>query len=292
MADLTNGEIPAPPIAGIFTEPLSNANSDTPPKFPFNRVTQTKSGHSFEMDDTPNGERIRIQHGKVTTFFEMNAAGDMTVKIQRDGYEIIAGNKNVTVGGTCNITVAGDCNLKVNGNMNQQINGDYNLTVKGETNIRSVGELSLSSDDDLSISANENFGGSLRLAASDSLFLDSDLHVGGSITADSLTVESRVNAGMGVFAGPDGFTSALGGLSLGYPTPATPIAVPGSINTIGPITSVVSVNSPFATHLIVNTGILNSVLMRDKINEGIFQTHIHPTFGPGVPTGPTPIPMI
>ena len=68
MADLTNGEIPAPPIAGIFTEPLSNANSDTPPKFPFNRVTQTKSGHSFEMDDTPNGERIRIQHGKVTTF--------------------------------------------------------------------------------------------------------------------------------------------------------------------------------------------------------------------------------
>ena len=46
------------------------------------------------------------------------------------------------------------------------------------------------------ITANENFGGSLRLAASDHLYLASDLVVGGSISADIISAETRVNVTM------------------------------------------------------------------------------------------------
>jgi len=275
MTKLKNGAIEPPPFPGTWTEPTSNATANTAPVYPYNNITQTESGHSIELDDTPNGERIRVQHGKSNTFFEMNASGDFVIRIERDGYEIIAGNKNVSVNGTCNITIAGDCNMQVQGNMNTQVNGDYNLTVAGKTNIRSVGELSLSSDDDVDIAANENFEGAVRISAGDQVYLDAELFVGGSATCDSLTAESRVNAGMGMTAGPFGFTSGLGGLSLGFPTPLTPVAVPGSINTVGPITSLISVSAPLGNFLTVTCGTMDAVWMTDVINTKIFDTHQH-----------------
>lgn len=285
---LTNGELPKPPTKGTWTQNPSNANEDTPPKYPYNNITQTESGHSFEMDDTPNGERIRLQHGRKETFIEMQANGDMQVKVKGDGYEIIAGNKNVSISGFCNITINGDCNMHVLGNKNEQIDGDYNIIVKGEYNMRSKGDAFVMSDSDMNLQASENFGGTLRLGAADSLYLDADLHIGGSITCDSLTAESRVNAGMGVTAGPYGFTSGLGGLSLGFPTAATPVATPGSITTVGPISTLMSVNGLEANFLTaVACSLLVSIKMTDIINTIFYDTHIHPT--PEGPTGTTPM---
>lgn len=272
------------PSKNLWTEPPSPASVESPPVYPYNDIKQTESGHSFEMDDTPGRERIRLQHGKSKNFIEMHPNGDQVYKVFGDGYEIIAGNKNVSIKGTCNITIIGDCNMEITGDLNQKVGGDYNLAVVGKTNIRSVQDIKISGDDDVSISANENFGGSLRLSAAEALNLGSDLYINGSITCDSLTAESRVNAGMGVFAGPYGFCSALGGLSLGIPTPLTPVAVPGCINTVGSITSLTSVNAPVANFGLANIGIMDAVLMMDVINSTIYNYHIHPS--PKGPTGP------
>jgi hypothetical protein len=223
MALDTPFKLPDPPTKGTWTEPQSGATTDNPPQYPYNNITQTECGHSFELDDTPNQERIRLQHGKKPSFIELQATGDVVHKIVGDGYEIVAGNKNIIISGFCNITINGDCNMKVLGDKNEQIDGNYNLVVGGKYNLRSHGDMSLSGDDDISIAANENFGGSIRMAASENLYLNGDLDVGGSITCDTISAESRVNAGMGVYAGPYGFTSALGGLSLGMPTPLTPM---------------------------------------------------------------------
>ena len=108
--------------------------------------------------------------------------------------------------------------------------------------------------------------------------------VGGSISADIINAETRVNAGTGVYAGPLGFVSGLGGLSLGIPTPATPVAVPGCINAVGAITSLDSVNAPIANFGVANCGIMDAVLMTDVINSTIYNYHIHPS--PKGPTGP------
>jgi len=184
--------------------------------------------------------------------------------------------------------------MHVVGDKNEKIDGNYNLEVAGEFNLRSHGEISVSGDDDVSISANENFGGSLRLAAAENLYLNGDLDVGGSITCDTLDAESRVNAGMGVYAGPYGFTSALGGLSLGMPTPATPAAVPGCIFTVGTINSLVSVNAPIANFPVAtNTLLLNAIWMKDVVNTAMHDHHIHPVLSKdfGV-TGPPNLPFI
>jgi hypothetical protein len=288
-------DINKPPVDGLWVEP-EGPTEDNTPKYPYNNVTQTESGHSFEMDDTPGFERVRIQH-RSGSFTEFNANGDVTTKIIGNGFEIIAGNKNVQISGTCNIQIDGDCNLNVKGDMNQLVEGDYNLIVQGETNFRSVGEMYISGDDDVSIAANENFGGSLRLSAAENLYLNGDLNVGGSITCDTLTAESRVNAGMGVVAGPYGFTSATGGLSLGYPTPLTPVATPGSITCVGsilaflPITSLSLLAAPFATVPGVATiGLMDAVWMTDAVNTSIYDSHIH--MSPRGLTSPPLMPMI
>ena len=85
-----------PDFVSAWTEPESAANTDYQPIYPYNNVTQTKGGHSLEMDDTPTRERIRIQHGK-GTFLEMHPNGDEVHKILGDGYEIILKDKNMLV---------------------------------------------------------------------------------------------------------------------------------------------------------------------------------------------------
>lgn len=271
------------PSDNLWTEPESAANADNQPVYPYNDVTQTESGHLFELDDTPTRERVRLQH-RSGTFFEMHPNGDEVHKVYGDGYEIVIKNKNVLIKGTCNITINGDANMHVLGDHNVQVDGDYNLQVAGKMNQRVVGDVSVSSDNDISLTANENFGGSLRLAAADHLYLASDLVVGGSISADIINAETRVNAGTGVFAGPLGFVSGVGGLSLGVPSAATPIAVPGCINTVGAITSLASVNAPIANFSLAKCGIMDAVLMTDVINSTIYNYHIHPA--PRGPTGP------
>jgi hypothetical protein len=100
---------------------------------------------------------------------------------------------------------------------------------------------------------------------------------------------------MGVYAGPFGFTSSLGGLSLGIPTPFTPVATPGCINIIGSMTALGSVNAPIGNFLKTNVGlasngISSSILGADLINDIFYNLHIHPT--PKGPSGTTTAPAM
>jgi len=283
------------PSTNLFTEPPSPADPDNPPLYPFNQTWNSESGHSIQLDDTPGRERVSIHHGKSQNFIEMHPNGDQVIKVFGEGFDITIGKKNIYVSGACNIVVKGDCNMQVGGNFNHEVTGDYNLAVKGKYNVRSVGNISISGDDDVGIAANEKFGGQINLTASDAINLGSDVFTHGSIACDSLTADSRVNAGMGVYAGPFGFTSSLGGLSLGMPTPLTPVATPGCINIIGSMTALGSVNAPVGNFLKTNVGlashgITSSILGADLINDIFYNLHIHPT--PKGPSGTTTAPAM
>lgn len=249
--------------SGLWTEPESSANTDYQPIYPYNNINQTEAGHSFEMDDTPGRERVRIQHGKSGSFLEMHPNGDEVHKIYGDGYEIIAGRKNVLIKGVCNITINGDCNMHVLGNKNEQIDGDYNLLVGGNMIARASGSsgMTLISDSDMSIQSNSGSDGALYMSAGDHVYIASDLQIAGAVSADTISAESRINAGTGLYAGPLGTYSE------------------------GPITSLVSVTSPLGTFAYASCGIMDAVLMTDTINTGIFNTHVH-IGNKGFPTSP------
>jgi hypothetical protein len=279
-----------PYVDGGWTEPESAANTDYQPIYPYNNVTQTEAGHKFEMDDTPTRERIRLSH-RTGTFIEMHPDGSEVHKVFGNGYTIIVQDNNVRISGNCNIQIDGNCNFDVAGNMGLQVGGNFEMLVAGDTQMRTMGKLVMSGDGDVELSASESFGGTLFLNAADHVAVSSDLEVAGMVSADVVTAESKVIGGNsfagGVYAGLDGFTTS-GGVSAGFPTPATPIAVPGQINAIGTINAVISVNAPIANFSLGNIGVLKSVLMSDSINSAIYDTHIHPTtdgttFMPDVP---------
>jgi len=275
-------DINSPPIENVWTEPESAANTYYQPIYPYNNVQQTEAGHKFEMDDTPTRERVCLSH-RSGTFIEMHPNGDEVHKVYGNGFTIIVSNNNVLIGGDCNIEIQGNCNINVLKDMNVQVGGNYNLQVRGETNVRSVGEIDILGDSDVRITADENFGGTMYLGAADHISIASDLNVGGSIHADMINAESRVTAGLGVFAGVAGFTTS-GGVSAGFPTPASPIAVPGQINALTSVNAVVSVNAALANFSLAKIGVMDAVLMSDKINSTIFNTHIHGNGNNGFPT--------
>jgi Gp5 N-terminal OB domain len=120
--------------------------------YPYNRVTQTESGHVFELDDTPGAERIHLSH-KANTFMEIAPDGSKVTKVSGKNYEIYLSDNNVHIKGTCNITVEGDANLLINGNCTAQasvwdVTGDVNLTGNLNTTgkVTAKGNISSSAD--------------------------------------------------------------------------------------------------------------------------------------------------
>jgi len=263
-----------------WLEPESPANDETPPQYPYNNCTQTRSGHSFEMDDTPNRERIRLQH-RTGTFIEMHPNGDEVHKVYGDGYEITIKNKNVLIEGHCNITINGDSILHVRGDRIEKVDGDYKLEVLGEMTTYVHKKTTLASNEDTTIAAGSAVGlGSIRLTTGDNVYVSGDLSVGGDMTADMITSLTRIDAGTGVSAGPLGFTSVLGGLAIGLPA-----AVPGNVICVGLVNAGVSVNSPLG-----NFGVMRAGLMTDNVNSKIYSRHFHKA--PKGITGPPIVGMV
>ena len=95
------GNIPSGRIPFRFKEPASLYDA----QYPYNHVHQTESGHVTEMDDTPGSERLHWMH-RTGSYMEMNPNGSVVHKsnqdlhscIVRDGYELIGGNKSISVG--------------------------------------------------------------------------------------------------------------------------------------------------------------------------------------------------
>jgi hypothetical protein len=239
-----------------WTEPESAASVEYPPVYPFNKVMQSDSGHMFEMDDTPGAERLRIHH-RSGSFIEMHPNGDEVHKIYGDGYEIIAKNKNVLISGVCNITVEKDCLIHVKGNKKELIDGDYSLVIKGEYNVAIQGEGSIMSQDDMTVGCGNLLDGSLNIMTGSHLHLSGDLSVDGHIQGLSVAAE-RLDAAIGVSAGVEGIFS------------------------LGPITSLLSVEAPNGTF-----GIMDAVLMTDVVNTALHNCHFHISkFGPTTPPIP------
>jgi hypothetical protein len=89
--------------------------SEPPPayaaKYPYNNVIETESGHAFELDDTPNSERVALSH-RNGSFIEIDKNGNRVDRVQKDNYCVIMGDNFIYVKGKAAITVDGNFNLR------------------------------------------------------------------------------------------------------------------------------------------------------------------------------------
>jgi len=256
-----------------WLEPESAANTDYQPQYPFNKITQTESGHSFEMDDTPTRERVKLMH-RTGTFIEMHPNGDEVHKVYGDGYEITIKDKNVLIQGACKVTIQGDSITEVVGDKYEVVRGNYNLVVNGDFNLEGRKKVALTGQDVMKLTSNPLFGGYLDLNTGGDLHVKGDLVVEGTMRAGEVFSETSVRAMLGVTAGPLGFVSVTGGLAIGIP-----VAFPGMINCIGIINADIMVSSPIGSF-----ALMDATLMTDSVNTRLYACHIHPT--PKGPSGP------
>ena len=159
--------------------------------YPYNKVNETEGGHVFEIDDTPNNERIHEYH-TAGTFYEIQADGSKITKVVGDEYEITLKDKKVYIKGSCDVTIGGDARMLVTGDMYQEIGGNLFTTVAGNRVTKIIG------NDLTEVLSGQN----------SSIKRDQALRVGGSKT-DSVIKDSTTTVGGNSFATTGGNVTSI-----------------------------------------------------------------------------------
>ena len=123
-------------VAEVGTIPASTGNDFTEPeypyapRYPYNHVYESESGHVIEIDDTPKNERIHERH-KSGTYYEIDAGGNKTTKVVGDKFDVTIGSNHVYVKGDVNLTIDSNCNTFIKGNYHLQVEENMVVQVGG-----------------------------------------------------------------------------------------------------------------------------------------------------------------
>ena len=136
------------PLGDSWQQPESPYRSE----YPFNKVTQTESGHVIEIDDTKGSERLHIYH-RTGTFVEIDANGNVTKRSTGSDYEIIDRNGYVSIAGKASVSINGACNIYVGNDANIEVDGDTNIVCHNDITGQAGGNVRLSAVDSFNIRA-------------------------------------------------------------------------------------------------------------------------------------------
>ena len=153
--------------------------------YPFSRVLESESGHVFELDDTPDAERVALAH-RTGTNFEIYPSGTKVEKIVKNNYQIIYGEDFVHIMGRTHVTVDGDANILVKGDAKIDVGNDTVLDVAGNLDAK-VGDAFRVKADTIKLEAsNINLKSkTLKTTGTSSI----DIKSGGAITIDGSVVD-------------------------------------------------------------------------------------------------------
>jgi hypothetical protein len=214
--------------------------------YPFNNVTETESGHAFELDDTPDFERVQLSHRTGSTL-EFLPEGHVKLKSQKSRFDVTMGNHQSYVNGSKDETVQSDMFLRINGKLVIQcagldISSQGPINMKGtDVNIKADGNLNLGSGAATRISAFDvellgsnsfrSFGGleaTMQSAATASVGGLNTLLSGGTIELEGILLKSTF--GVHDFLTPLPVTAKLGKVAKSASPPTNSAAELGPRN--------------------------------------------------------------
>jgi len=105
------------------------------PKYPYNNVMETESGHVKEYDDTPGLERITERH-KSGTNYEVTADGSKNETIVRDNYRLVVGQETLEVYGDVRVIISGHADVAVAGNLTASVTGNIAADSSGDITLK------------------------------------------------------------------------------------------------------------------------------------------------------------
>lgn len=134
---------------------------DQPPvpyrgEYPYNKVTQTESGHVVEHDDTPGAERLHTYH-KSGTFEEIDNTGSRVRRTVGSSYEIIERNGKIYIAGRADVSISGNCNIYVGNDANIEVDGDTHLKCHNNITAEAGGKMFLTAVEEINLTSKKIF---------------------------------------------------------------------------------------------------------------------------------------
>jgi type VI secretion system secreted protein VgrG len=111
-------------------------------EYPYVKVVRTASGHEIHFDDTPNNERIFIQHSS-GTMIEMTADGKMHIATVGDQCSYGKGGMTCTVDHNGDTKITGHGRSQSGGGAHIVVTGDAGITVGGDTAVVGMGKVNM-----------------------------------------------------------------------------------------------------------------------------------------------------
>jgi len=121
-------------LYGAWSEPRSPYGA----VYPHNHVVETESGHVFEVDDTPDHERIHTYH-RSGTFTEIHPKGSEVHKVVGNAYDITVNDKMILIKGNSATNVNKQMKIRVGKELEIETEGDMRVLVKGNTVMETKG---------------------------------------------------------------------------------------------------------------------------------------------------------
>ena len=154
-------------------------------RYPKNYVQTTSCGHVLEMNNTKEGERIRLL-SSLGNFLDMDEKKNTTLKSYNDTYILSDHNLVIRVGKDIEndrmaLHVVGDVNIYVEGNMHTEVEGDRFDRVNGNYQMQVGGVCTIQSDENMAIQAKNEMKLQSNAYTNKTVFLENDLSEGGSV---------------------------------------------------------------------------------------------------------------
>lgn len=133
-------------------------------QYPYNKVTETESGHIIEIDDTAGAERIHVYH-KSGTYIEIDPNGSVVRRTKGSSYEIVDKNGYISVTGDASVSVKGSVKVYVGGDADIEVEGDVNLKSHNDITMQAAGRVDISATEEINLhSANINIEADVNLS--------------------------------------------------------------------------------------------------------------------------------
>ena len=125
-------------IKGSDTEAWSQPAISYAAVYPYNKVSETESGHIQEFDDTPAAERIHFRH-KIGTSLEWTAEGNQINIVKGHSYKMAIGSNKTYIEGDSDISIDGRHKIYINksatpdNHYDIQVGANANLNIQPES---------------------------------------------------------------------------------------------------------------------------------------------------------------
>jgi len=171
------------PFTGGTDDP--NETPDVKIQYPLNWVQSTSAGHMFEMNNTEDGEYIRLLNAN-GNFLNIDEKNNNNLVSYNDTYILSDHNLVIRVGKDIEndrmaLHVVGDVNIYVEGNMHTEVEGDRFDRVNGNYQMQVGGVCTIQSDENMAIQARNEMELRSNAYTNRTTFLLNDLSRGGSV---------------------------------------------------------------------------------------------------------------